>query len=168
MAKRAWLLREFPGAAIDRTLVERSRGEISIGWSEAGPALVDDASLERADFREAIDAAYPGRTPGRVASAAGSAWRFIREFHVADMVLIPRPHGGELHVAEVTGEAFYLEHEDGGGYRRTAHWLTQEGGIPRRLAPQNIQAAARFRLTCILLQLVTPDELASFARGIRA
>jgi predicted Mrr-cat superfamily restriction endonuclease len=149
VAGRAFVLRMNP-LGIDRVPIGRQAGEISIGWGRVGEPLLNPR-WSRWQFARLVHDAYYSGASNRFGSgnASGQLWRFIRIMTPGDLVLVP--HRAELHVARVTGDATYdanpnAEHW---AYRRSAAWLTGRSGLVRHRVSEQLQAAARTRLTCI-------------------
>lgn len=149
MSGRAFVLRMNP-LGIDRVPIGRQTGEISIGWGNVGPELLDSA-VGRAELARLVHDTYYGRAANRrgSGSATGQLWRFVRVMSPGDLVLVP--HWGELHLVRVVGDARHdanpnAEHW---AYRRRVDWLTRDRGLNRYQLEELLQAAARTRLTCI-------------------
>lgn len=149
MSGHAFVLRMIP-LGIDRVPIGRQTGEISIGWGRVGDVLLD-SRLDRLTFARVVHDTYYGGAPNRLGSgsATGQLWRFIRVMSLDDLILVP--HWGELHLARVTGDPRHdpnpnAEHWS---YRRPVEWLTRSRGLDRYQQDDQIQAAARTRLTCI-------------------
>lgn len=130
---QAFILRVAPGE-IDKMPEALKNNHIIIGWSNAEGLL--DKHLDWDAFRELVRVAYyqKDKTLHRAGAAAGHMWRFIHEMETGDLVVLP--HGSEFYVAEVAGEAFYVQNKqsEGSAYRRPVKWLNSKQPIPRSYA----------------------------------
>jgi len=130
---QAFVLRVAP-SEIDRVPEALESNQIIIGWANADGLL--DKQLDWAGFREIVRATYyrDDKTLHRAGAAAGHMWRFIREMEAGDLVVVP--YGSEFYVAEVAGEATYLQEKqsEDSAYRRPVKWLNAKQAIPRSYA----------------------------------
>ncbi|OOF32106.1 restriction endonuclease [Salinivibrio proteolyticus] len=130
---QAFVLRVAPGE-IDRLPEALESDQIIIGWANANGLL--DKCLDWVGFREIVRATYyrGDKTLHRAGAAAGHLWRFIREMEEGDLVVVP--YGSEFYIAEVVGEAIYLQDKksEDTTYRRPVRWLNAKQPIPRSYA----------------------------------
>jgi predicted Mrr-cat superfamily restriction endonuclease len=119
---------------MDRVPEALESNQIIIGWANADGLL--DKQLDWAGFREIVRATYyrDDKTLHRAGAAAGHMWRFIREMEAGDLVVVP--YGSEFYVAQVAGEAIYLQDKqsEDTAYRRPVKWLNAKQPIPRSYA----------------------------------
>ena len=130
---QAFVLRVAP-SEMDRVPEALESNQIIIGWANADGLL--DKQLDWAGFREIVRATYyrDDKTLHRAGAAAGHMWRFIREMEAGDLVVVP--YGSEFYVAQVAGEAIYLQDKqsEDTAYRRPVKWLNAKQPIPRSYA----------------------------------
>ncbi|WP_406671971.1 restriction endonuclease [Natronospira sp.] len=130
---QAFVLRVAP-SEIDRVPEALEFNQIIIGWANADGLL--DKQLNWTGFREIVRATYyrDDKTLHRAGAAAGHMWRFIREMEAGDLVVVP--YGSEFYVAEVAGEAIFLQDKqsEDSAYRRPVKWLNAKQPIPRSYA----------------------------------
>lgn len=135
--ERAFILRMSHGR--DRIDEALQRSEVTLGWSRAR-GLVQATDWH--SFREILRGAYYASEPDqrRAGTAAGHAWRFIREMVPGTWVVVPRP--GRFLVAQVTGDVVYDESRiaDDSAYSRPVQWLNNGQSIPRRIARAALQS----------------------------
>ena len=141
---QAFVLRITP-SEIDRVPEALESNQIIIGWANAEGLL--DKKLDWAAFRELIRNAYyrNDQTLHRAGLAAGHMWRFIREIEEDDLIVVP--YGSEFYVAEVTGEAIYLQDKqsEDSAYRRPVKWLNCKQAIPRSYAKPALISRMKIR-----------------------
>ncbi|MCC6906793.1 MAG: restriction endonuclease [Phycisphaerales bacterium] len=142
----AFVLRIAP-SGIDRMQEALRCNQLIIGWAKATGLL--DGSLSWESFREIIRLAYHAgerdlRGAGR---GAGNMWRFIRDMHVGDLVVVP--YGSAFYLARVTGPATYdpAHVNDDTAYRRRVEWLNNGHPIPRQLARSALLARMKIQGT---------------------
>lgn len=130
---QAYVLRIAPGG-VDRVHEALETDEIIIGWHRCAELLSPD--FKWSDFRTTLKRHYyaADATRHRAGAAAGHMWRFLREMAVGDLVVVPR--GSNFHVAEITGEPYYLEEgvARDAAFRRPVKWLNGKVPIPRSFA----------------------------------
>lgn len=130
---QAFVLRVAP-SELDRVPEALDSDQIIIGWANACGLL--NTNLNWQDFREIVRAEYYSSdlTLHRAGSAAGHMWRFIREINVGDLVVVP--YGPSFYVAQVTGEAFFVDEKqsEDSAYWRPVKWLNNRKPIPRSYA----------------------------------
>ena len=146
--QRAFVLRIAPGK-VDRVQQALDADQLIIGWSNAEGLL--DPALSWSDFRSRLRATYyeHDKSGHRAGSAAGNMWRFIREMHAGDLVVVP--WHSKFFVARVTGAAVYLPDERASdtAYRRPVEWLNGKQGIPRRVARAALQSRLKTQTSCV-------------------
>lgn len=147
MEQQAFVLRISP-SGIDRVPDALTANQLIIGWSQA-PGLLD-MNLSWEQFREIISRAYYAdeQTLHKAGSAAGHMWRFIHDMNEGDLVVVP--YGGNFYVAEVTGQAIYLDDKrsEDTAYRRSVNWLNEMQPIPRSLAKSALISRMKTQGTC--------------------
>lgn len=130
---QAFVLRVAP-SEIDRVPEALESDQIIIDWANAEGLL--DERLDWAAFRELVRSTYyrDDQTLHRAGAAAGHMWRFIREMETGDLVVVP--YGSEFYIAEVAGDATYLQDKqsEDSAYRRPVKWLNSRQPIPRTYA----------------------------------
>ena len=130
---QAFILRIAP-SGIDRVHEALETDEVMIGWCRC--AALIDPTLRRSGFRSALKQQYypTDATQHRAGSAAGHLWRFLREMHIGDLVVVP--HGSRFFVGKIAGDAFYSEEgvARDAAFRRSVTWLNSKRAIPREFA----------------------------------
>jgi len=130
---QAFVLRVAP-SEIDRVPEALESDQVIIGWANAEGLL--DERLDWAVFREIVRRTYyqDDQSLHRAGAAAGHMWRFIREMEANDLVVVP--YGSEFYIAEVAGDAIYLQDKqsEDSAYRRPVNWLNSKLPIPRSYA----------------------------------
>ena len=130
---QAFVLRVAP-SEVDRVPEALENNQIIIGWANAEGLL--DEQLDWGEFRDLVRVKYyqDDKTLHRAGAAAGHMWRFIRDMEAGDLVVVP--YGSEFYVAEVEGDAVYLQDKrrEDSAYRRKVTWLNAKQPIPRAYA----------------------------------
>ncbi|WNK19589.1 restriction endonuclease [Halomonas piscis] len=146
---QAFVLRVAP-SEIDRVPEALEFNQIIIGWANADGLL--DKALDWVGFREIVRATYyrDDKTLHRAGAAAGHLWRFIREMEAGDLVVVP--YGSEFYLAEVAGEAIYLQgkQSEDSAYRRPVKWLNTKQPIPRSYAKSALISRMKIQGTSAL------------------
>lgn len=130
-AKQAFILRMNSHENELKEGLENSH--ISIGWLI--PQILSDSTneLTQREFRNFIhDEHYPEEENFRASgAAAGHVWRFLREFHEGDLVVVPCEN--KFYVAKVLPDPV-SSIEEKGLYKRPVEWLNARKAIPRKNA----------------------------------
>lgn len=146
---QAFMLRLNSKRTGDRVPYGRQHGRVTIGWPCCGRELID-APTRDAARRIVHEAYYPDDTNyRRSGSATGNLWRFLHEMRRGALLVIP--HGQNVYLAEVTGDADYDETKvkEDIAYFRTAKWLNPNGPFKRAKTPESVQSKMRLWQTCI-------------------
>lgn len=116
-----------------------------IGWSDAEGLINETLNWEQ--FREIIYKTYKEKDYKTAGRSAGNIWRFIREMHIGDLVVVP--DGSNFHIAEVTDEPYHdaSKRSEDTAHRRKVKWLNKNP-IPRLLAPAALQSRMKAYNTC--------------------
>jgi len=148
VAKKAFVLRIAPGGQ-DKMQEALDSDDIFVGWSDARGLL--EPELGWLKFRQIVHDVYHKKDDSFYGSgqAAGSLWRFIREMHDDDMIVVP--YGNEFYVGRVAGPCRYEESkvEEDTAYRRRIHWLNDKKSIPRCHARAALQSRMKAWQTCV-------------------
>jgi predicted Mrr-cat superfamily restriction endonuclease len=162
--KWAFVLRIAP-SGIDRLQEALKSNQIIIGWSESEGLL--KPSLTKSQFRDIIHKMYYLDKPNlrEAGAAAGHMWRFVREFRVGDLVVVP--YGPNFYVAEVTGDATYDKKkvEEDTAYRKNVKWLNSKKPIPRDWAKSALISRMKIQGTSADATDLLPEILECLQRA---
>jgi len=140
-SRRAFLVRVKP-LGQDRVPIARETSEITVGWGKADGLL--DETLSRTEFAQRVASAYGGPDASSYAlgQSIGHLWRFAREMHTGDLVVVP--HGDTFHVGVIIGDATYdpASGHEHWAYRRPVRWLNARP-IPRQQAGPKLRRPMR-------------------------
>ncbi len=158
--QKAWMVRLSPGAGPGDQVPDGLRSDnIFIGWSPL-PQLLEP-TLDREDFRrlmrEVVISERGMADEVSLGKWVGDAWRFIREMRVGDLVVVP--HGADLYIAEVTGNAYFdgtFTHLDA-SIRRPVRFANGKRPVPRSFVTPGLQKTLRARQPCIELREHLPE-----------
>ncbi len=141
----------------------RAGGFIAIGWSKARNL---DTEVDWYKFKEVIRLAYETDwgpvTPQSLALQASSAFQFIREIAIGDLVLVPVP--GAFLAAKVLSPAYYSEEAmEDDAWRHTVEWLTIDP-CPRSHCSNALQRRLKVRQTCVNVKDLRPEIIEALNR----
>ncbi|HEY2068074.1 MAG TPA: DUF3883 domain-containing protein [Rhizomicrobium sp.] len=140
MARRAYVLWIKPNR-VDRVEEALASNQLILGWSEAEGLL--DPNLDEDDFRRIVHDTYHADEPTKrkAGRAAPHLWRFIREMHADDLVLVPR-HSGVYMARVLSGPSFFSpgKRSEDTAYRRSVEWLNGGKPFPRTAFGADLQA----------------------------
>ena len=165
--ENAFILRMSHGR--DRLPEAIAGGEIVLGWSQARGLIETESWVA---FRKVLKDTYHPSEPDfrRAGTAAGHAWRFVREMVPGSWVVVPR--AGQFYVAQITGNVTYDESKisDDSAYRRQVVWLNGGRSIQRRLARAALQSRMKVQGTTgsasdLVTDIAECVELAANAGG---
>lgn len=142
--RKAWILRISPQKYRDICL---DRDMVAVGWSEARRLnTISDWDEFKQHIRETHRDFYESNRA--LGNAAGSAWRFVHEMQVGDLVLVPAYD--RFFIAEVTSDIKWSESDfkDDFSWQRRVDWLTKEV-IPRNYADNYLRRRMKARQTCV-------------------
>ncbi|MGO4355158.1 hypothetical protein AB4Z25_24895 [Rhizobium sp. RAF36] len=148
---RYWGLRLRPSGE-DRTQELLEQNIVAIGWSDT-PTLLN-RRLSRDAFREILSDTYPDLD---IPNALAHTWRFIREFAIGDIVLIP--DGDRIYFAQIAGDP-YADPEGANTdtvLRRSVIRLFTGIPVSRQTLPKVLREALGFRRTSVDLSDVEPQ-----------
>jgi hypothetical protein len=116
-----YVLRIAPGR-VDKVPEALKAGCLFIGWGDVPQLLT--ANWTEDDFLVALKERYYSDPPNPIGaqSAKRNTWRFLREFKVGDIVVVP--HDTKFYVTEVAGEPEHVKNFHGfAGFARASRWL---------------------------------------------
>lgn len=87
-----------------------------------------DLEDTRDAFKEYYAEAYPGKTKGHIATAAGMLFRFLYEVEIGDYVVFPSKIDRMINIGVIQGEYYYDDTVEEYFHRREVKWLKH---IPR-------------------------------------
>lgn len=176
--KRAFVLRIYP-SGVNKVPDALEHDQIIIGWSRAAGLISENLSWHK--FRSIVSETYYSNEMNlrKAGSAAGHLWRFINDFKVGDLVVVP--YGSNFYVAQILGTPTYdaTRLADDTAYRRNVKWLNNKQPIPRALARSALVSRMKSQGTCVdatdLLPLIEEclsvckkDETPSFNKDLQS
>ncbi|MFE2038592.1 HNH endonuclease [Streptomyces scopuliridis] len=134
---RCWLIRSYDHDLSESLVPYWLKGGFcSVSWGEV-PEVPTDAS--RAEAREIVTAAMPGRPKERIDHVAGALYRFVSVMDIGDVVVTAK-RGQPVHVGIVEGPHYY----DADGEKRLARrhnvsWLTTAAPLELDSLPEGVR-----------------------------
>lgn len=134
----------------DRSIDEwRRAGFIAVGWSEAsGLDKEPDWDRFKAIIRDAYAPHWPTMNEQSLALQASSAFQFIRNIRVGDLVLIPMP--GAFLAAKILSDVYYDEagRDSDSTWKHKVEWRTSQP-VARSYCGNSMQRRLKVRQTCV-------------------
>jgi len=149
MNKQAFVIRCSPNgiSRIDELL---PLNQIVIGWSLTEDRLLRMNSTWE-DYKTIIKDAYPwySSNPNSLSQCVGYLWRFIKDMHIGDYVLVPI--SGAFYLAEIKSDAYYLPDKvsESTAIRRNVEWLNNEKPISRGYCDAGLTSRLKYHGTCV-------------------
>ena len=83
-------------------------GYLSVGWSKSAPELLDTADNGRTAFKEQFHKTF------RDISNEDSLWRFLKEYKIGDIIVVPFPgnHNEKFSIVKIQNNAEVSEATD--------------------------------------------------------
>ena len=92
---------------------------------------------DQKELRTLLEKTYPDASKRKIGNNIGQIWRFCKEIHLGDWIIVPSKQRSSIHVAKVEGEyAFNQNGEDPYYHYRDVEWVIQD--VPRSNFDQDL------------------------------
>ena len=128
-----WLVRAGRYGEHEKKFLDENR--IYLTWR----GLAQDLTLlgEQKELRTLCEETYPDASKHKISNNVGQIWRFCKEIHPEDWIIVPSKQRSSIHVAEVKGKyVFNPDGEDPYYHYRDVEWIAQD--VPRSNFDQDI------------------------------
>lgn len=128
-----WLVRAGRYGEHENKFLDENR--IYLTWR----GLAHDLTLlgEQKELRTLCEETYPDASKHKISNNVGQIWRFCKEIHPGDWIIVPSKQRSSIHVAKVEGEyVFNPNGEDPYYHYREVEWIAQD--VPRSNFDQDI------------------------------
>lgn len=128
-----WLVRAGRYGEHEKKFLDENR--IYLTWR----GLAHDLTLlgEQKELRTLCEETYPDASKHKISNNVGQIWRFCKEIHPGDWIIVPSKLRSSIHVAKVKGEyVFNPNGEDPYYHYRAVEWIEQD--VPRSNFDQDL------------------------------
>ena len=128
-----WLVRAGRYGEHEKKFLDENR--IYLTWRRLA---CDLTSLgEQRELRTLCEETYPDASKHKISNHVGQIWRFCKEIHPGDWIIVPSKQRSSIHVAEVKGKyVFNLDGEEPYYHYRDVEWIAQD--VPRSNFDQDL------------------------------
>jgi restriction system protein len=150
-----WMVRADTGGRLFEDFKKHSF--VGIGWHDMGNM---GGLKAREDFSQAVAKAWPENKPMQVASAAGQAYRFVREIKIGDRILTYDP-SERMYLLGTVDDDYRYEPDRPGGFANVRRVKWEE-----EIARDRLSVATRNSLGAISTLFLVPSEAAAEIEGL--
>lgn len=128
-----WLVRAGRYGEHENKFLDENR--IYLTWR----GLAQDLTLlgEQKELRTLCEETYPDASKHKISNNVGQIWRFCKEIHPGDWIIVPSKQRSSIHVAKVKGKyVFNPDGEDPYYHYRDVEWIAQD--VPRSNFDQDL------------------------------
>lgn len=128
-----WLVRTGRYGEHEKKFLDEKR--IYLTWKGLAQDLTSLG--DQKELRTLLEETYPDKSKHKIANNVGQIWRFCKEIHLGDWIIVPSKQRSAIHVAKVKGEyVFNRDGEDPYYHYRDVEWIIQD--VPRSNFDQDL------------------------------
>ena len=127
-----WLTRAGKYGEHEKKFLEENR--IYLTWRGLAHDLT--SLKEQKELRTLYEETYPDASKHKISNNVGQIWRFCKEIHPGDWIIVPSKQRSSIHVARVEGEYVFNPNGEDPYHYRAVEWIAQD--VPRSNSDQDI------------------------------